>query len=144
MISFKFDTADLAKQLDKLKASSNAALRPAAQAGAQVLYEEVIERAPQSEKPRRYKGKVIQPGALKRSIYQVFSVSESSAANAVYHISWNARKAPHGQLIENGTSRSPAYPFLRPAYDAKIGDALRVSDARWTQEIQAQIQKAGL
>jgi HK97 gp10 family phage protein len=40
-----------------------------------------------------------------------------------YRISWNKRTAPHGHLLEYGTSRAPAKPFIRPAYD-RIGEAI--------------------
>jgi HK97 gp10 family phage protein len=129
--SIKFD-ADAA--LAKLDAIGEAAaeVRPAAQAGAQVLYEEVLARVP------------VRSGLLKSSIYQVFSKDNSSEARATYHISWNARKAPHGHLVEKGrrdplsmaefgTSRKAARPFLRPAYDAKIQAALKTARDAWIE-----------
>lgn len=41
-------------------------------------------------------------GNLQRSIYQAYSKDQSVNGQQVYHISWNARKAPHGHLVEYG------------------------------------------
>lgn len=70
-----------------------AASRPAAQAGAQVLYAAVQRNV------ARIKRK---SGNLARSIYQAYSKDNSGPGRATYHISWNAKKAPHGHLVEYG------------------------------------------
>ncbi|MDN8617871.1 HK97 gp10 family phage protein [Variovorax ginsengisoli] len=89
--------------LDQLGEDTRKMLRPAAQAGAQVYYEGAVRRVPVATKAVTTKwGKVIEPGALKASVYQAFSADNSGASRATYHISWNAAKAPHGHLIENG------------------------------------------
>src|SRR5205085_5719958 len=95
--------------------------------------EEVQLRAPVAKKAIVRKGKTIQPGALKASIYQVFSKDNSGSGHATYHVSWNAKKAPHGHLVEFGTSRAPAHPFLRPAYDAKVTAALEAANKAWVE-----------
>lgn len=140
--SIKFDDEALFKGLDGITAGANQETRPAAQAGAQVFYDEVLLRVPVNTKTIKKKsGKEILPGALKRAIYQAFSQDNSSEERATYHISWNAKKAPHGHLIENGTSRAPAYPFIRPSYDAKASAALQASKDRFLTGMQAQLQK---
>lgn len=137
--AIKFDGDDALAGLDMI-AKEAINVRPAAQAGAQVLYDEVLLRVPVSTKVRKLKsGRTIAPGALKASIYQVFSEDNSGRALATYHVSWNYRKAPHGHLVEFGTSRAPAKPFLRPAYEAKAPEALEASRARWVQDVQALI-----
>lgn len=129
-----FDTSDFFEGLDRTAEVMKECARPAAQAGIQVLYEEVKLRAPVAKKPRTTKkGKVLQPGALRNSIYQVFSKDNSGDGKATFHCSWNHRKAPHGHLVEFGTSRAPAHPFLRPAFDAKrseIAEAVRTAYIR--------------
>ena len=50
-----------------------------AQAGAQVLYEEVRARVPMSAKPHKSGKKVYTPGNLRRAIYQAYAQDESSA-----------------------------------------------------------------
>ena len=41
-------------------------------------------------------------GNLAASIYQAYAARISTPGHAVYHVSWNPRKAPHGHLVEYG------------------------------------------
>ncbi|MEI5998237.1 HK97 gp10 family phage protein [Paraburkholderia bengalensis] len=79
--------------LDELADNAEAAVRPAAQAAAQVLYDAVMRNVASI-------GRVT--GNLQNSIYQVYSRDDSAEGRATYHVSWNHRKAPHGWLVENG------------------------------------------
>lgn len=162
-ITIKWDSAGCDAWLDGLEQQAKAAARPAAQAGAQVLYNEVKRRVPVADAPHVLKsGRVIQPGALDKSIYQVYSEDHSNALDgrAVYHVSYNARKAPHGALVEFGhvqkravfrgkdgrwyTSKTPlpaprrvaARPYLRPAWDAVNAAAIEAAKARWIEEMR--------
>jgi HK97 gp10 family phage protein len=65
-------------------------------------------------------------GTLDRSIYRTLSADRSDPDKAVYHVSWNKRTAPHGHLLEFGTSRMPAKPFIRPAM-AQLPEASRAA-----------------
>lgn len=133
----KFDPSELLESLDGITHAAEENARPAAQAGIQVLYDEVLLRVPVSTTARKTKsGRVIAPGALKASIYQAFSKDNSGKGFATYHSSWNYRKAPHGHLVEFGTSRSPAHPFLRPAHDAAAARALKVAEAYFAFSMQ--------
>lgn len=135
--SIKFDASGIDAALDRLSEGAKDQVRPAAQAGAQVLYDEVLARVPVSKTERKLKsGRVIAPGALKSSIYQVFSQDNSGEGRSTYHVSWNYRKAPHGHLVEYGTSRAPAHPFLRPAYDTKSRAALEAAKQKWEEGAQ--------
>jgi hypothetical protein len=87
------DTSGLDSLIDQLDAGAEEAARPAAQAGAQVLYDEVKKNVAAIGK---------KTGNLDRSIYQAFSASNSGPGKAVYQVSWNHKKAPHGWLVENG------------------------------------------
>lgn len=91
------DMSGLANLIDTLATDVEAAVRPAAQAGAQVLYDEVKKNVAGI-------GKV--SGNLAASIYQAFSHDNSGKGYATYHVSWNHKKAPHGHLIENGHVRA--------------------------------------
>ena len=92
-VTFSVDTTGLNQWLDELAAEADAAVRPAAQAGAQVLYDEVKRNV------ARLKRKT---GNLERAIYQAFSPDNSVEGRVTYHVSWNRRKAPHGHLVEFG------------------------------------------
>jgi len=118
----KLDTRSLDAQLDNITEKAEEFVRPAAQAGAAVLYGEVRLRVPVGDKPHVFYGthqKYRFPaGTLRDSIYQVFSRDNSWDGHATYHVAWNHQRAPYGFMVEYGTSRAPAHPFLRPAYDA--------------------------
>jgi HK97 gp10 family phage protein len=78
--------------------------------------------------------KHIKSGALYEAIYRVFAKELSAPGRVVYRVSWNRQKAPHGHLIEFGTSRAPAYPFVRPAFD-RAQDAVQAGKARMAEVI---------
>ena len=92
-MSATVNLADFDAMIDGMASEVAAALRPAAQAGAQVLYDAVLTNVRSLHKVT---------GNLERSIYQAFSADNSGPLLATYHISWNARKAPHGHLVEYG------------------------------------------
>lgn len=155
-LTIKFDPSLLNQRLERIGSAAMAAVRPAAQAGSQVLYDEVKLNVGRIKK---------KTGNLDASIYQAFSADNSRVSgakfggneayeHATYHISWNARKAPHGHLVEYGhlmtrkayigsdgrwyTSKVKiepklvgARPFLRPAFDAKRVAALQAAEDRW-------------
>lgn len=125
--SIKFDSSGLNAALDDLATQVQHSVRPAAQAGAQVLYDEARLRAPERS------------GLLKSSIYQTYSKDNSGADHATYHVSWNHTVAPHGHLLEFGTSRAPAHPFIRPAFEARKQDALTASKTKFEELMQQAI-----
>lgn len=138
--SLRFDTREMEAALDAIADGAAAQIRPAAQAGAQVLYDEVLTRVPVSARGHWFHGTSFRStgkkywfdaGALRRSIYQVYSKDRSSADYATYHVSWNAAKAPYAFMVEYGTARAAARPFLRPAFDARVRDALEVARNRY-------------
>lgn len=93
-ITVSADMTGLNQYLDALGDAVEGAVRPAAQAGAQVLYDEVKRNVASIGK---------KTGNLAAAIYQVYSKNNSEdKKRATYHVSWNARKAPHGHLVEYG------------------------------------------
>lgn len=119
------------------------AVRPAAQAGAQVIYNEV---------KRNVAGIGRKTGNLANAIYQAFSKDNSGELFSTYHVSVNHKKAPHWHLVEYGhlmeyaayidarghwrTDKSrplatpkqvAAKPYIRPAA-AKLGAALAAAE----------------
>lgn len=121
--SIKFNADEIFAGLDEIQKASSEAIRPAAQAGAAVLYEEVRYRVPVGENAHYFYGThqryLFPAGTLRDSIYQAYSKDNSVDGKiATYHIAWNHQKAPYGYMVERGTSRAAAHPFIRPAYDA--------------------------
>lgn len=93
MSFLKCDVADLLRTLERDEQALVGAARPAAQAAAQVVYDCVQGNVAAL-------GRVT--GKLADSIYQVYSGDNSGPGHAVYHVSYNHRKAPHGFLVEYG------------------------------------------
>ncbi|HEX7823632.1 MAG TPA: HK97 gp10 family phage protein [Mycobacterium sp.] len=113
------DMSGLDAYIDELGDKADKAARPAAQAAAQVLYDEVKKNVAALRR---------KTGNLDRSIYQAFSKSNSSKGIAVYHVSWNHKVAPHGWLVENGYLQRYRYyqgsdgkvrPMVRPGMDGQ-------------------------
>ena len=149
--SVNVDVSALNAFVDKVARAGVTSARPAAQAGAQVFYDEVNVNVSRIGR---------KTGNLASSIYQVFSKDNSTETKATYHISWNARKAPHGHLIEYGHLQTrkayigsdgkwysskiklaepkqiAARPFIRPAYESKAVDALEAVNARWFADVE--------
>ena len=148
-LDFHLDLSELEKQIDGIEGKTKAAVRPAAQAGAQVLYNRVQQNV---------SGIGVKTGNLRSSIYQKYSKDNSSELMATYHISWNTKKAPHGHLLEFGhvqryavfvgsdgqwhtDKKRPiaprivaARPFIRPAGDS-IPAALDAVKDRFAEEM---------
>lgn len=124
------DLSGLEALVDAAATALDECARPAAQAGAQVLYEAVLRNVSQL-------GRVT--GNLASSIYQAYSENNSGPGRATYHVSWNARKAPHGHLVEYGhlqryeIARDPEtgrlYPRVRPGMQGKPKPGRRASQA---------------
>lgn len=128
-ISFKDFTLDQASKLDGV---IEKVLFSGAGAMAQVIYDEVkLNTSGRLAHPQKL------TGALDSAIYQVYSPEESPPGRKTYKVSWNHKKAPHGHLIEFGTVKSPAYPFLRPAVD-KVPAAVEAGVANMERRFKAE------
>ncbi len=134
---------NVAQFKEQLQATTNElqkATRPAAQAGAQIIYDAARLNAPVSKRPHKFYGthKVYgpyAPGNLRDSIYQVFSKTNSYKDVSTYHISWNADKAPYGAMVEFGTSKSPARSFIGKAVTETRTQVRQAIKERYLQEV---------
>jgi HK97 gp10 family phage protein len=149
----KIDVSGALAHADVVADASDEAARPAAQAATQVIYDRVKSNVARIKR---------HTGNLDRAIYQAFSADNSGPGRATYHVSWNAKKAPHGHLVEFGhlqryevsfdkqTGRfithkdrplaQPrqvgARPFVRPAV-AVFERAMQAAQDRYIAELQA-------
>ena len=126
----------LRAEVDKL----HAATRPAAQAGAQIIYERARLEAPVSQDSHYFyiRGKKYgpyAPGTLKNSIYQVFSKDNSYKDVSTYHISFNKSEAPYGFIVHNGTSRTAAHPFISKAVVETRSQVRQAIKARYLEDV---------
>lgn len=140
MISIAFDFSKIAAKLDNITTAAEKAVRPAAQDGAQVFYDEVKQRVPVSAKSHKSGKKTYSPGTLRRAVYQAFAERESGDGRAMYRVSWNKTHAFYGRFVEFGTSKMAAKPFLRPAYDAARARALQAVQERMAAEVKKAIK----
>ncbi len=134
------NVAQLKEQLQATTNELQKATRPAAQAGAQIIYDAARLNAQVSKKPHKFYGthKVYgpyAPGNLRDSIYQVFSKTNSYKDVSTYHISWNADKAPYGAMVEFGTSKAPARSFIGKAVTETRTQVRQAIKERYLQEV---------
>lgn len=126
------DLSGLESLFDGISDAADGAVRPAAQAAAQVLYD-----AAKANVARL--GRVT--GNLARSIYQAYSQDNSGASVATYHVSWRPRQAPHAGLVEYGYWQRYEYlpdgmgPKVRPGMESQPRPTRRSSrsykDSYW-------------
>ena len=133
------DLGVLSKKLDEMARNvQEQVLFSGVAAMARVVYDEARANAPTSKAEHYFYGSSYKktgqrykfvPGTLKASIYRVYSEGRSNPDRKTYQVSWNHTKAPYGYMVEFGTSRAPAHPFMRPAAD-KLPEAVRAGRAR--------------
>lgn len=124
MLKASFDFREVASKLDKLTKAAEDSVRPAAQAGAEKFYLRMKINVP------------VASGTLRNAVYQAYSSDNSGDGKATYHISVNKKKAPHWHLLEYGTSRMAARPFIRPTYTAVVNDAMQTTRDRMLAEVK--------
>lgn len=116
------------------------ATRPAAQAGAQIIYDRARLNAPVSKQAHIFniegrKYGPYSPGNLRDSIYQVFAQSRSYKDVSTYEVSWNKDKAPYGYMVERGTSRTPANAFIARSVIETRAEVREAMKARYIEEV---------
>lgn len=87
------DLAGFDALLNQLDQDLQDAARPAAYAAGKVLYDAATTNV-------NGIGRVT--GNLASALYIAYSKDNSGPGRATYHVSWNAKKAPHGHLVEWG------------------------------------------
>jgi HK97 gp10 family phage protein len=140
---FKLDTSQLQAVVETTTQKLKDAAHDAAQAGIQVVYDRarLNAEALKSDKEHYFYGRnkrkygPFQPGNLMRSIYQVYSKSESTPTKIVYQVSWNAKKAPYGSMVERGTRGKTGNPFMSEAIVSMRSESVRVMAERFAMEM---------
>lgn len=119
---------ELFKKLDglgSLVTSKNLIVR-ALRVGAEPIREEAQRLAP------------FETGTLKESM--MTTVSEQTGTSAVAKIG-PSRKGFYGTFQEFGTAHDAAQPFLRPAYDSKVDEALTIISGSLAAGIETEMVK---
>lgn len=136
---------DISHDLERLsKAENKKVLRDGTRAGAEVLKQEVIQRAPE------------RTGKLKKNVVVVTMRGKRNAMVSGVHIrgvnpatgnsdntmkASNRRNAFYWRFVELGTSNMPAHPFVRPAFDTRQEEATRAVIARMNTAIDEVLSK---
>ena len=128
-------------------------LRGSVSAGATVIRKEAQSRAPVSEGPKRVGQSP--PGTLKRSVYQKQIRELSSLTRQTFIVSVRKGKkyrnqgkkgnlsqdAWYARFVEFGTAKMSARPFLRPAFEARKGDAVAAIKDYLARRIPLEVAK---
>ena len=137
-MNITFDTAEFKQALQAKREQITAAARPAAQAAAQVIYDQARANVNVSKKGHWFHGTSFrktgqkywfEPGTLRNSIYQVYSKDNSSETKSTYHISWNYREAPYGFMVEMKK------PFIGPAVHDRMDEALQAMKTTYIERV---------
>ena len=146
MLTFDINTRALDAAMDGIKAKAEAAIRPAAQAGAQVYYDAVKAATPVSKKAHWFHGTSFksngtkywfESGSLKNAVYQVYSKGNSNASKAEYQVAWNHRKVPYGFMVAGGTARgAKGNDFIGKAKDSAQTRAIAAMKTEFQQRLK--------
>ena len=152
-MAIRMNIAQFKQQLRASADELHRATRPAAQAGAQIIYDAAKLNAStlRSDREHYFYGTATkalppgqkkaaaygpyQPGSLYDSIHQVFSESNSYKDVSTYHISFNREEAPYGFMVELGTSRAPAHSFIGKAVIETRAAVREAIKARYIEEV---------
>ncbi|ELY2747536.1 HK97-gp10 family putative phage morphogenesis protein [Cronobacter sakazakii] len=137
---------DIANDLEALsRAENNKVLRDATRAGAEVLREEVIQRAP--ERSGKLKKNVVVLTQKSRRRGEISSGVHIRGRNMRTGNSDNSMKASdprnafYWRFVELGTVNMPAHPFVRPAFDTRQEQAAQVAMERMNRAIDEVLSK---
>jgi len=137
---------NISKDLEALsRAENNKVLRDATRAGAEVLKEEVIARAP--ERSGKLKKNVVvltqrsrRRGEISSGVH-IRGVNPSTGNSDNTMKANNPRNAFYWRFVEMGTVNMPPHPFIRPAFDVRQEQATEVAFRRMNQAIDEALSK---
>ncbi|EKI9100738.1 HK97 gp10 family phage protein [Escherichia coli] len=146
---------DISRDLQLLSgAENNRVLREATRAGANVLKEEVVSRAPvRRGKLRR---NVVVLSRRSRNVVVLSRRSRDGGMESGVHIRGvnpdtgnsdntmkadNPRNAFYWRFVEMGTVNMPPHPFVRPAFDVRSEQAAQVAIARMNRAIDEVLRR---
>ncbi|WP_149455226.1 HK97-gp10 family putative phage morphogenesis protein [Escherichia albertii] len=141
MMDFSLDfsgLADIARDLETLsRAENNKVLRDATRAGAEVMRDAVVERAP--ERTGKLKKNVVVLTQRSKRRGEIISGVHIRGRNLRTGNSDNSMKASdprnafYWRFVELGTINMPAHPFIRPAFDTTEELAAQIAIQRMNQ-----------
>lgn len=156
-MSIKINMAQFRDGMHQKIVQIQEATRPAAQAGAQVLYDAARMNARTqvmtSLKAHWFYGThqkyLFQPGTLINSIYQVHSKRNSAPGRETYHVSYNMTECPYFHMVEFGHKivvkkngvlidtgkRAMAHSIIGKAIHEQQDEALQAMQNKFTEQV---------
>ncbi|QFH70989.1 HK97 gp10 family phage protein [Enterobacter sp. E76] len=149
MIDYNLDFSglqEIARDLELLsRAENNKVLRDATRAGAEVIKQEVIKKAPVRTGKLKNNIVVLTQKARRRgdiaSGVHIRGVNPRTGNSDNTMKAGNKRNAFYWRFVELGTSHMPAHPFVRPAFDTRQEEATQVAMARMNRAIDEVLAK---
>ncbi|AKE95099.1 HK97 gp10 family phage protein [Cronobacter sakazakii] len=137
---------EIARDLETLsRAENNKVLRDATRAGAEVLREEVIQRAPERTGKMKKNVVILTQKARRRgeisSGVHIRGVNPRTGNSDNTMKANNPRNAFYWRFVEMGTVNMPPHPFVRPAFDVRQEQATEVAIRRMNQAIDEALSK---
>ncbi len=137
--------ADIARDLETLsRAENNKVLRDATRAGAEVMRDAVVERAPERTGKLKKNVVVLTQRSKRREIISVSTFVDGTCEPGNSDNSMKAsdpRNAFYWRFVELGTINMPAHPFIRPAFDTTEELAAQIAIQRMNQAIDEVLSK---
>ena len=149
MIDYNLDFSglqDISRDLELLsRAENNKVLRDATRAGAEVIKQEVIKKAPVRTGKLKNNVVVLTQKARRRgdiaSGVHIRGVNPATGNSDNTMKAGNKRNAFYWRFVELGTSHMPAHPFVRPAFDTRQEEAAQTTMARMNRAIDEVLAK---
>ncbi|KMV33911.1 HK97-gp10 family putative phage morphogenesis protein [Franconibacter pulveris] len=137
---------EIARDLETLsRAENNKVLRDATRAGAEVLREEVIQRAPERTGKMKKNVVILTQKARRRgeisSGVHIRGVNPRTGNSDNTMKANNPRNAFYWRFVELGTVNMPAHPFVRPAFDTRQEQAAQAAMERMNRAIDEVLSK---
>lgn len=137
---------EIARDLETLsRAENNKVLRDATRAGAEVLREEVIQRAPERTGKMKKNVVILTQKARRRgeisSGVHIRGVNPRTGNSDNTMKTNNPRNAFYWRFVELGTVNMPAHPFVRPAFDTRQEQAAQAAMERMNRAIDEVLSK---
>ena len=137
---------DIARDLQTLsKAENNKVLRDSTRAGAEVLRQEVIDRAPEQTGKLKKNVVVVTQKSRRRgeiaSGVHIRGVNPQTGNSDTPMKASNTRNAFYWRFVQLGPSTATAHPFVRTAFDTRMEEAAQVAMQRMNQAIDEVLAK---